>query len=438
MSGFLMTGLYMGMLAVEFFVFVILSSSFFQFRKTAAKTAVICVIAYFANYVFLTHMGQNVVIKLLQAGVVFILLSKCLYSISIVHCIFSAIIFLSFVNIGDNILAFFLSAAGHMSIAEVIAEPFSYYLQAYFAKTVELVIAALIHAWGKRRFYTRGSFALSYLKLTIFPAMSLVCAVTLMNTFLVYPQATPQLFLCTMILLVSDIVIILLLDQFEAQQQAMVDNQLLQRELRLAHDNIQSLSVSYSNERKLTHDFQNELAVIQGLLRQEQAGAKTADYIDQLMNQEYVPILAVSTHRAVADVLLNQKYIVAGQKQIRFQVQLDDLSGFPLPDDALVVVLSNLIDNALDACEKVEDPDNRSILVKARVSNEESMLYIENAVAAPVKISNGYIATTKKNRLQHGYGLQNVLSIIKAYDGVYAMRCENLKFSFVLSFSNRE
>lgn len=160
------------------------------------------------------------------------------------------------------------------------------------------------------------------------------------------------------------------------------------------------------------------------------------DYINQLLNQEYVSALAVSTHRTVADVLLNQKYIMATQKQIKFRVQLDDLSHFPLSDDALVVVLSNLIDNAIEACEKICNPHSRYISVKAQVSSDESILYVENSVAAPVKIIDGHIATTKDDSFQHGYGIQNVLSIIKSHNGIYAMQCEELRFSFVVYFSN--
>lgn len=365
------------------------------------------------------------------------MLAKFLYSVSVVHCAFLAILYLSLVNIGDNTLLFLLSAILRQSFDVVMADPFPYYLQAYFAKTVELTIAALIRAWGKHRFYKRTSFRLNYLKLSIFPIIFLFCSITLLQTFIIYPSATPQLLLCTITLLVSDIIIITLLDQFETQQQNLLDNRLLRRELELAHRNIVTLSASYSNERKLTHDFQNKLTVIQGLLHQSQTGPQTLDYVDQLLNQEYVSALAISTHRNVADVLLNQKYAVAIQAHINFRVQLDDLSNFPLPDDALVVVLSNLIDNAIEACEKIIDSSNRYILIKARILGGEYILYIENSVSSPVKISHDHIATTKNDTFQHGYGLQNVFSIIETYGGIYAMNCENLRFSFAICFNEQ-
>lgn len=436
MSECLIKGLHIFVVAIEFFVFIILSSSFFRFRQPTAKIIGVCLAVFGVNYGALICFGHHVSIKLIWGVIVFTLLSQYLYAVSIARSFFLAIAFLSIINIGDNVLLFSISALSNQSMTELIADPYVYYLQAFFSKLIEIVGVSLIHAWGKHRFYKRKSCMWNYLRFSAFPTISLICSITLLNTFVEYPQATPQLLLCTIALLVSDIVIIILLDQFEAQQQSILDNQLLRRELELAHNNIVSLSTSYSNERKLTHDFQNKLAVIQGLLQEDQAGERTMDYINQLLNQEYVSSLAVSTHRTVADVLLNQKYIVATQKQIKFRVQLDDLSHFPLSDDALVVVLSNLVDNAIEACEKIRDPSSRYILIKAQVSNDESILYVENSVDIPVKIVDGHIATTKDDAFQHGYGLQNVLSIIKSHNGIYAMQCEELRFSFVVCFSD--
>lgn len=438
MNEYLLRGINLALVAIEFFAFIILANSFFRFSRSRFKIAGVCIAAYLFNYGILVFLGQHVIIKLILGCSVFVFMTNYLYSISIARCIFLAVMYLSIINVCDNILLIFISATTHQDITALMAIPYVYYIIAFSAKIFELIIIAAINAWGKRRFYARTSFTWNYVKVLVFPVATLISTIVLLRTYFLYPPAAPQLLLCIIVLLISDIAAIILLNQFEAQQQAILDNRMLQQELKLAHDNIVSLSASYSNERKLTHDFQNKLAVIQGLIQQDQAGTETSKYIQELMNQEYLPSLAVSTHRTVVDVLLNQKYTIAIQKQINFRVQLDDLSDFPLPDDAMVVVLSNLIDNAIEACEKIPDIQSRFILIKAQVSTLESILYIENSVIAPVKISNGLIITTKKDLRQHGYGLPNVLSLIKAHGGTYAMHCEGLNFSFVAYFSNYE
>lgn len=436
MSEFLINTLHITLLAIEFLVFIIFSNSFFPFRRTAVKTIIGSVVAFLINYLLLFAAFHHTSMKLLVGCAAFTVLSKYLYSISMVRCLFAAITYLSLINLTDNLFLSILSALTQQAVGQLMVDPYQYFLFGFSAKIAEILLVALIHMWGKQRFYRRNSFPKNYIKLSIFPIVSMVCTVTLLNVVFSYPQAAPQLLLCTTILLIADIAIIFLLDQFEAQQIAIMDSNLLQRELKLAHDNMESLAASYANERKLTHDFQNELAVLQGLLQQDQtgSGAKAANYINQLLQREYVPSLAISTHRTVVDVLLNQKYSVAVQKGIKFQVQLDDLSKFPLPDDALVVVMSNLLDNAIEACELITDPGHRFILIKAQVSAEDSVLYIENSVSVPGTIQDGHMATTKKDTLHHGYGLQNVISVVNSFSGTYAMQFQDLTFSFVVAF----
>lgn len=439
MSPFLIETLHVAVLAIEFIVFVILSNSFFQLHSSPLKIVGICFVAFVANYGFLAILGQYIVLKLLVGCIVFVLIAKLLFSISIVYCFFVSIIYLSLVNLVDNAVLFLISLAIQQNISNLMVDPYMYYLLAFSAKLVEVAAVAVVHAWGKRRFYKRVSSAWNYVKFSIFPIISLICTVALLNTVLGFPQTAPQLLLCNIALLISNFVIIIFLDRFENQQQAILDNRVLQQELKSAHDSIVSLSASYSNERRLTHDFQNKLTVIQGLLLQDQGLNATKVYVNELLSQDYAPSFAITTRRTVVDVLLSHKYNLASQKQIKLQVQLDDLSKFPLPDDALVVVLSNLIDNAIEACEKILDEQKRCILIKAHVGSSGSILCVENSVASPVPIINGYIKTTKGNPLQHGYGLQNISAIVSAHEGTYAIHCdeENLKFIFVIHFNSK-
>ena len=62
------------------------------------------------------------------------------------------------------------------------------------------------------------------------------------------------------------------------------------------------------------------------------------------------------------------------------------------------------------------------------------MFSIENTVAEPLKFKNNYIITPKQDRLKHGFGLQNIISIITTYQGSYVMDCSDGRFIFVVQF----
>ena len=106
---------------------------------------------------------------------------------------------------------------------------------------------------------------------------------------------------------------------------------------------------------------------------------------------------------------------------IDFQLQLEDLSHFPLPDNALVVILTNLIDNAIDACEKIPVEHERFIQLVMKTEEKTAWICIENTTAAPITIQNNYVLTTKDNSLLHGFGLKNVSSLISQHNGSYIL-----------------
>ena len=120
-------------------------------------------------------------------------------------------------------------------------------------------------------------------------------------------------------------------------------------------------------------------------------------------------------------MLLSQKYHIAQSKGVHFLFQLDDLTCFGLKDEHLVVVLSNLVDNAIEACEKITDDKSKKITLVMKVEEESSFLYIENMTAFPVKVLDNQVVLPSKRSEEHGYGLKNVAAILNRYKAVFAV-----------------
>lgn len=196
---------------------------------------------------------------------------------------------------------------------------------------------------------------------------------------------------------------------------------------------MEALVEAYSEQRKKTHDFQNQLSIIYGLALQEVPNGKVVQYVRSLLKKETIPILVTKTGRNVVDILLTQKHSVAVKNEIDFQFQLDDLSGFPLSDEDLIVVLSNLIDNALNACKEIPDSRNRTILLKMRTTEVAGFLYLENSTARDVEIRDNRIVLRETGSLEHGYGLKNVMAVLDCMDALYVF--DYRQSEHLLSFS---
>lgn len=163
-------------------------------------------------------------------------------------------------------------------------------------------------------------------------------------------------------------------------------------------------------------------------------------YANRLLDETNPPVLRLTTGRSVLDILLNQKYSIALKKNIDLQMHLSDLSNFPLSDEKLVVILANLLDNAITACEKVSDVSNRKILIKIQVRTTASYLYQENGTSQEVKIINNQVVASKKSSPAHGYGLKNVMSILNQAHAIYFFDYSSTeqKFIFSAEFPNRQ
>ena len=87
-------------------------------------------------------------------------------------------------------------------------------------------------------------------------------------------------------------------------------------------------------------------------------------------------------------------------------------------------MLSNLLDNAIEACEKVQE--ERIIRLKLVREEKEMVVSVQNRVNEPVHIDqNGIIPTIKRDKRNHGIGLRNVQRVLDKYQGMGRKRYED-------------
>ena len=108
-------------------------------------------------------------------------------------------------------------------------------------------------------------------------------------------------------------------------------------------------------------------------------------------------------------------------------VQVNDLSAVSIQTDYLVVVLSNLIDNAIEACLCLQ---NDREMICSLVASDRLYLSIRNT-SEPVNIEDGHIKTTKENNHEHGYGIPAVRYILDKMNAEYTYDYQDGWFQFV-------
>lgn len=217
-----------------------------------------------------------------------------------------------------------------------------------------------------------------------------------------------------------------LLDFLEKEmeiQRLRIQEECTKNRLELYHN----MQQSYEKQRKYLHDYKNQLTCLLDMLENGQVKEVCA-YLDTLMGNFKKSIDHVDTNHTVVNVILNRKYQEAADKGIAMTVAVNDLSRLELCTEDIVTLLANLLDNAIEACEKVSG--DKIIQFKMRVEKGEVVLSVRNPVAETVRIKDNRIVTSKRDKSLHGIGLLNIEEVIGKNNGTSVIKCENGWFSF--------
>lgn len=260
----------------------------------------------------------------------------------------------------------------------------------------------------------------------LFPGVSTVMLTVIYATFQNAQDLSIGAVIFNIFLIIANVAILYLISSMEKATKQVQEHALLRQQMEIQTDSIVALERSYRNQRQATHEFQNQLQTIYELLLNEQA-SQAQEYIRQLQSQQTARILVVNSHHPIIDAVLNHKYQTAKGHGIDFQIQVNDLSRLSIGTDELVVLLSNLLDNAIEACCRVQ---NHRAIQCSILADETLFLSVRNT-SIPVTILGDTIPTSKTPKEEHGFGLSRIRLILKQLHAEYTFTYENGWFEFV-------
>ncbi len=203
------------------------------------------------------------------------------------------------------------------------------------------------------------------------------------------------------------------------------DDLLLRQHMEMQQESMRALEQNYRVQRKSAHEFEHHMQVLRDLLERDEVDA-AREYLHRLKKNRSLEVMHVSARHPVIDVILNQKYQVARENGIKMQIQVNDLSAVTIPVDSIVVVLTNLLDNAIEACRRIDGC--REIFCS--ILHEDGLYISIRNTSEPVQIVDGMIPTSKADSLSHGFGLMSVSHVLDKLDAEYTFGYEDGWFHF--------
>lgn len=157
-------------------------------------------------------------------------------------------------------------------------------------------------------------------------------------------------------------------------------------------------------------------------------------YVDEIEQSFFEIKRRVWTGNQIADMLLEQKRIHAEQEGITFTVQAVPIADWMFDDKETCSLLGNLLDNAIEACERMDSNADRWISIK--IENQKQLLFIkmENSVNEAPVMKKGRPISIKQDKTRHGYGLKNVERIVNKYEGTVTYLSKGRAFQVKLLF----
>lgn len=179
---------------------------------------------------------------------------------------------------------------------------------------------------------------------------------------------------------------------------------------------------SNKDMRIFSHDIKNHLTQIRNLETTEEV----RKYIDSVFPQlEKFSFIGVSKNKML-DLIISKYATLCEGKNIKFYVDVKTANLSYISDADLSGLMNNLLDNAVEAAEKAENP-----FIDMRIFSKNNMydgLVIKNGSAVSPKTENGELKTTKSNKKIHGMGSKSIKKTVKKYGGVYGWKYdEDLK-----------
>ncbi len=207
-------------------------------------------------------------------------------------------------------------------------------------------------------------------------------------------------------------------DRISLDAELKSENRLYCKQLELCSAQASDQENFYAEIRRTRHDMKNHLTGLFEMIKQGH-NKEACEYIERLLkdginvNEEEIS----RSGNIIIDSLINHKYKIAKENGIKFDATVFVPAKLEFRSDHLVIILGNLLENALEACYKVAKGLR---YINVEVSYEKGILHIcikNSCISEKRRGSDGAYFTTKEDKENHGIGLSSVRKAVKYYDG---------------------
>ncbi|MBE6790029.1 MAG: GHKL domain-containing protein [Ruminococcaceae bacterium] len=422
----------------EIMLAFLLINNFFKPKPRLKKIDYIPFFLLAAGIILLQEYKDIGYIKYILECVFLVIMLFTMYQGKVRHKLTASAVFIALLAaavIVSNVIYSLLES--NMNVSADENSPFSELLRLTLSNIIMIPIAVLISTVLKDR--SNGGFAFRmWIGLLIVPAVTLITFSVfqyIIETYELNQQIKAYIYLsCIGIIFINAVVFILF---WFNQRQFVIkrENDLLTSQLSLQETSIKNLENAYNRTRTFRHDIKNHLLTM-NILAENGDIDEIKKYLKEMSGiideSSYVRITGISA----VDAILNEKLYEAQSHNITTNYDVMKMEKNSIKPVDMCIILSNALDNAIEANQTIDDPDGRYIKLKMYGNGSYTVISVTNPTdKIPVKSSGNSYITSKKDNENHGFGLKSIENTAKKYDGEMLTKCEDSVFTLVIKLN---
>ena len=222
------------------------------------------------------------------------------------------------------------------------------------------------------------------------------------------------MFLLALVILGINVVIyyffIKINSDYQAKIKSEIQKQNFEQQISSQSKHIDEILVMQKQIKKFRHDSSHHFTALKGffLNNQNQDGVTYIERINDDLQQSEI----VDTGNTAFDAIISAKKVLAESKNIDFTLQIQIPEKLKVAAVDLCVIFGNALDNAIEACEKLETPK----IINVSVIYDDNQLICKITNTALRSIPD--LQTTKDDKENHGFGLDNIKQALSKYNHV--------------------
>lgn len=400
-------------------MFMLLFESRFSKKKTAILTACTATPLVLLNMLSIMFLGLEkgtqllLVTCILPSFLLFFWMSKHRgFRFVFTFCVVDTVVYEIIVLTGmldqvlttDNSLVMFFTRL-------VIFPVLEFLIIRYFSRSYHKFLNLFPKGWGVLSLLTMAFYLLLIVSSAYptiiwsrphdYPAMILICIVMLISYYSAFDVLTAQ----------------------AKYHDSANEAQILDMQVKLANERILTDAENESRLKALRHDLRHHMLLLNDYIKNDEKEkalehiSSITEYVDSTMPKQFCL-------NGVVNVILSHYANVCQLKGINFICEVSLSRQLPVSDIDLVVILSNALENAVNALEIC---DTKRIEVKGFESDGKFFFEVKNPFCGEIEFKDDLPVSRREN---HGYGTKSIAAIVEKHAGIYSFTVEDDIFVF--------